>query len=321
MEKLVIKNSKDIDRHELVQFLKTRSEKDKNLIPITEKCQRYVDSLLDSMVQHNVLAYVNGELSGWLGLIEVNPALMILFEWHPLVISFELNNKLAQNLLKEAFMFVKNKGISNIRVFVDVKEENKKEFYKLQELYESVKMKKTHIHNCMEHTLSEKDIKDVRVPLNMVVTSLEDQNKEELLECYHKVFKDSLDDFINSLDEEERSYWDFFNLGTDSVASYVLKSDGEILGFAGVRDYKDFVEFGPIGIVPEYRGKGLSKILMNSCYSNLLDLNKRNGYIEVSESNLAAFNLYSEFGFKIVSKKHGFIIRLKEGLPTPESCS
>ncbi|MHA1988595.1 MAG: hypothetical protein ACW98D_18335, partial [Promethearchaeota archaeon] len=193
MEKFVIKNSKDIDRHEVVQFLKTRSEMDKNLIPTQEKCKKYVDSLLDSMVQHNILAYVDGELSGWLGLIEVNPSLMILFEWHPLIISSEVNHKIAQKLLKEAFTFVRSKGISNIRVFVDVAKENEKEFYKLQELYESVRMNKTHIHNCMEHTLSEKDIEDIKIPPSILIASLEDQKKEELLECYHKAFKDSVD--------------------------------------------------------------------------------------------------------------------------------
>ncbi|MFX0119607.1 MAG: GNAT family N-acetyltransferase [Promethearchaeota archaeon] len=66
-----------------------------------------------------------------------------------------------------------------------------------------------------------------------------------------------------------------------------------------------------MGVLPEYRGRGLSKILMNACFSNLIGLIKQNGYIEVGERNLPAFTLYSRYGFHEVSKKHGFVMRLK----------
>jgi ribosomal protein S18 acetylase RimI-like enzyme len=311
LEVFVTKRSEDLDRYELVEFMKTRSETDNSLFSSHDLVKKYVDTLLDSMVKHNILAYVNDDLFGWLGLIEVNPSLMILFEWHPFVFPSKSGNQLARNLLKEAFQFTKNKGISNVRVFVDVSKQKEKDFQELKELYGSVKMTKTHVHYCMEHTIAKTDLLVMQIPPDMAITSLENQNKDKLLECYHRIFENSLDDYINSLDEEERSYWDFFNLGKDSEASVFLEHNGEVIGFVGARDYGSVIEFGPIGILPEYRGRGLSKILMNQCISNLIRMNKKNAYLEVGERNLTAVNLYSKFGFKVVSKKHGFLIRLK----------
>jgi ribosomal-protein-alanine N-acetyltransferase len=309
---IVVKNGEDIDRNELVNFMNIRSETDKKEVYSPDLIEKYVDSLLDSIAKYNVLAYLDNELSGWIGLIEANPSLMILFEWHPLVLLSEHKNHLAQNLLQEAFQFTKNKGISNVRAFVDVNQQREKPFQELQALYASVQMKKTHVHNCMEHILSPPDIKDIQTPPNMTITSLANHKMEELLDCYHKIFENSLDDFVNSLNDEERIYWNFLNLDEKSESSAVLEHNGNVIGFVGARDYGNCIEFGPVGLLQEYRGRGLSKIIMNHSFSSLISLNKLHGYLEVGERNLPAFNLYSKYGFKVVSKKHGFLIRLNE---------
>ena len=308
---VITNRSQDINQDDLMKFMILRNRKNPESIPSKNVLQEYVDNLLASAKYH-LLAYVNNEIYGWLGLIEVNPSLMILYEWHPLVLSGEAEKTIAQELLYKAFRFTRNKGISNVRVFVDVVKQREKQFQELQILYKVVKMEKTHICYCMEHTLSESDIKNVRLPPDITITRLGDKSQEELQNCYNRVFENSLDDFINSLDREEQSYWDFFNLGAETESSIGLECNGNIIGFIGARDYGEFMEFGPVGILPEYRGRGLSKILMDRCFSNLINLDKRNGYIEVGVRNEPAINLYSAYGFKEVSKKHGFVKRLKQ---------
>ncbi|MHA2247617.1 MAG: N-acetyltransferase family protein [Candidatus Hodarchaeales archaeon] len=311
MIKVRATKSEDINRNDLMKFMKLRNIKNPESIPSKNMIQTYVDNLLAS-VKYHLLAYVNNEMFGWLGLIEVNPSLMVLYEWHPLVMSCESEKIIAQELLYKAFQFTMNKGISNVRVFVDVVKQRENQFHELQSLYEAVKMEKTHICYCMERNLSESDIKNVQLPPEMTITRLGDKSEEELQNCYNRIFENSLDDFINSLDREEQLYWDFFNLGANSESSIVLERNGDIIGFIGTRDFGGFMEFGPVGILPEYRGRGLSKILMDRCFSNLINLDKRNGYIEVGVRNEPAINLYSAYGFKEVSKKHGFVMRLKQ---------
>lgn len=62
------------------------------------------------------------------------------------------------------------------------------------------------------------------------------------------------------------------------------------------------------GILPEYQGKGLSKILLKES----LGFVKNNGSqvkLEVHSTNLKAINLYKKFGFKHLGEYNVYIIR------------
>jgi len=62
------------------------------------------------------------------------------------------------------------------------------------------------------------------------------------------------------------------------------------------------------GILPEYQGKGLSKILLNQS----LQFVKNNGSqvkLEVHSTNVKAINLYKKFGFAHLGEYNVFIIR------------
>ncbi len=62
------------------------------------------------------------------------------------------------------------------------------------------------------------------------------------------------------------------------------------------------------GILPEYQGQGLSKILLK----NSLDFVKNKGYqvkLEVHKTNLRAVNIYKKAGFKSLGDYEVYIIR------------
>lgn len=56
------------------------------------------------------------------------------------------------------------------------------------------------------------------------------------------------------------------------------------------------------GIIPEYRGKGYGKILLNKLCSLARNLNTNELYLKVDANNRVAINLYESFGFKIIKK-------------------
>ena len=72
------------------------------------------------------------------------------------------------------------------------------------------------------------------------------------------------------------------------------------------------MELGPIGVVPEHRGKKLGKVLMEECLSRLLRQGCTDCYLEVDQTNIPAINLYEFYGFQEVSKKHGFLYRIQK---------
>ena len=62
------------------------------------------------------------------------------------------------------------------------------------------------------------------------------------------------------------------------------------------------------GILPQFQGNGLSKILMKES----LQVGRRKGFqvkLEVHSSNFKAINLYKKFGFKHLGEYKVFIIR------------
>ena len=62
------------------------------------------------------------------------------------------------------------------------------------------------------------------------------------------------------------------------------------------------------GILPEYQGRGLSKILLKESLQYVKRINSQ-VKLEVDSSNLKAINLYEKFGFKHLGEYDVYIIR------------
>lgn len=289
------------DKSELIMLL--------NSTKTTTNSSPFLDNLF-TFTKYHALAYVDGELRGWLALIEVNPSMMVIYENHPLI-NFEISNfSLKQKIMEEVIIFLRKSGVPNLRTFVNVREEDLESFQNLEKLYFSVKMIKTHMHYCMWHILSNDDLNSQEIPNHVQISPLTLENKQDLLDCYNLIFTNSLDDFINSLGKEESKYWDYLGSNHLLESSAVLKHGQKIIGFIGTRDEGNYIEFGPVGILPEYRGQGLGKVLMNYAIQNLIAMERFKGYLEVGSRNQPALNLYKQYGFEVVAMKHGYLKRL-----------
>jgi [ribosomal protein S18]-alanine N-acetyltransferase len=85
-------------------------------------------------------------------------------------------------------------------------------------------------------------------------------------------------------------------------------SEGKIIGSAWMTYDGRRIMLHHFGILPEFQGKGLSKLLMK----NSLEYVKENGSqvkLEVHSSNLKAINLYTKFGFTRLGDYNIYIIR------------
>lgn len=79
---------------------------------------------------------------------------------------------------------------------------------------------------------------------------------------------------------------------------FVMTDENDIIGYAGIWNILGEGHITNIALHPRYRGKGLSKRLMNAlfCFSEENTLSCIT--LEVRESNAAAQSLYSKYGFK-----------------------
>ena len=82
---------------------------------------------------------------------------------------------------------------------------------------------------------------------------------------------------------------------------FVLENENEVIGYAGLWHIVDEGHITNIAIKKDYRGLGLSKLLMKELIKYFNDNSLSFLTLEVRESNTVARNLYESFGFKIIA--------------------
>jgi ribosomal-protein-alanine N-acetyltransferase len=65
----------------------------------------------------------------------------------------------------------------------------------------------------------------------------------------------------------------------------------------------DECELLSIAVEPAERGKGLAKMLMEHCHSELAKLGIEKFFLEARESNVAALSLYEKLGYKKIAER------------------
>ncbi|MBN1330718.1 MAG: GNAT family N-acetyltransferase [Candidatus Heimdallarchaeota archaeon] len=274
------------------------------------KIIRYVERTFASFITKNFLAYDSDELVGWLGIYEVFSSTILLDQFHPIIASLDNRKKIARELLWKSIEYAKSKKIANIRVFNEVTKDYEGHFLEVEQHYLNVGMLKSHVVICMENKISSNKLQGIIINDEYHIEPLKTQTIDSLRDCFYTIFADSNDNFTNSLDDEEHKNWGFIAKGEFNDASIVIKKNHELVALIFAVDEGEYIELGPIGVVPNHRGKKLGKILMEECLSSLIKQGKFDCYLEVDETNIPAINLYTSYGFFEVSKKHGYLWRM-----------
>ena len=95
-------------------------------------------------------------------------------------------------------------------------------------------------------------------------------------------------------------------LGQDNRVYLVAEDAGAIIGFGGVMLVADDAHITTLGIDPDRRRRRHGSRLLLSLIDRSLDAGARNLTLEVRESNADAQQLYEQFGFTEVGKRHGY---------------
>ena len=81
---------------------------------------------------------------------------------------------------------------------------------------------------------------------------------------------------------------------------FIVRVDGKAVGTIDVEEVNNVVYLLNLGLIDEYRGKGISKVLLTSCIEYVIKdhLNSYEGlYLTVNKDNVLARNLYESVGF------------------------
>lgn len=82
--------------------------------------------------------------------------------------------------------------------------------------------------------------------------------------------------------------------------------DGKIAAFAFGRVVVDEAELFQIGTLPEYRGRGLAKSLLERLHGEMKDRGAAVCFLEVRSRNNAAIALYEKSGYEHISVRKNY---------------
>ena len=94
----------------------------------------------------------------------------------------------------------------------------------------------------------------------------------------------------------------FESYQNDNEVYYVIDKNGDVLGGAGIKHLKDFVddicELQKMYFSPKVRGKGLGKLMFEKCLETAKKLGYKQCYLESASQLKTAIHIYESFGFK-----------------------
>lgn len=88
----------------------------------------------------------------------------------------------------------------------------------------------------------------------------------------------------------------------------VLKLKGRLVGYGGFWHILDEIHISNIAIHPDYRRRGLGKMLLTHLLEEAVARGAAKASLEVRRSNTAARHMYEKLGFKVVTVRKNYYV-------------
>ena len=269
-----------------------------------------------------VLAREDGVLVGWAGLYHWTESMSYLLSWHPLVVPF--NVQTARRLLRECIRHSESSGRDRMEVFLmSLTDEYRGLASQYKEIYEPAGMKQGYEWKFMEAYLDSPDLKIPQLPRTMRIVPLVEVSNDTLWPSYDAIFMSGGDRRYAEQSPKERreNFEGFFSRKTryDENASIVLYDNEHIIGFVKIDLISEGAYVHGVGILPEYRKRGLGKFVLGTSMLRAAQGNQKKMILEVDVENVSAIRLYESLGFRQVKGSISYIWQKSEKTSRPKS--
>lgn len=121
------------------------------------------------------------------------------------------------------------------------------------------------------------------------------------------------EDIPNVIVADEKSFAKTWNEGMfadeikkDYANYFVAEENGEIAGYGGIWSIYETAELMRIAVIPEFRGRGIAKKIMEAMIGCAKERGCERMMLEVRKSNISAQELYRKFGFCEINIRKGY---------------
>ena len=253
------------------------------------------------------IAEDNGKIAGWLAFYEMQAwmsEIAHIWNWHPVVFPSEDETEIANELIRRAFSHLKEIGFHKVTVdFPRVNKDTQTQFNKNLNWYS-----RAGITEVFEEKFYKKDIieenSEISIPDEYTLGYVSETDLEALFNCWVETFSSSKDEFFLSLDAEGKRDFFFDRWSREKPlikeASLTLFHKDKLIGFSHILPLYEPTDgcLSGIGILPEYRRKGLARKLLKISIMKLKEANYQTISFFVSTTNSDAISFYEKLGFR-----------------------
>ncbi len=254
------------------------------------------------------IAELNGRTVGWLALYEMmNFNTGHIWNWHPAVLPCENENICASKLIRAALSHLNESGFHKVTIDFIVTDKNEPYLSKYLDWYSNAGITEKFEEKYYVKNLNEEPF-EAYIPDGYSIGYISKAKLDDLYNCWSEIFSFSSDQFIMSLDAEGRR--SFFHESWSrekpmiDEASLTLYHKDRLIGFSRFLPIYESSDghLAPIGILPEYRRKGLGRELLKLSMLKLKKLHYKTISFFVSSSNKDAISFYENLGFTYKSR-------------------
>ncbi|AXT20564.1 GNAT family N-acetyltransferase [Flavobacteriaceae bacterium AU392] len=144
---------------------------------------------------------------------------------------------------------------------------------------------------------------------NIIIREIQPQDNAILETLIRSIFIEFEISLVNSTfeDEEMLNLFDFYQ-GNREVF-YVIEMDYKIVGGGGIKPLLggdgDICELQKMYFLPELRGKGYGKVILEKCLNIAREMGYEKCYLESGQQLTTAISLYEKIGFKHLTEPLG----------------
>ncbi|MHA2140494.1 MAG: GNAT family N-acetyltransferase [Candidatus Thorarchaeota archaeon] len=244
------------------------------------------------------------ELLGWLSLHTGFTRMVFIGEWHPEVVPSDSYGVVARKLIREAKKATMKMGRERLEVqFNRITHRVRPLLQKYEDWYREMGFQyateETHMESAISNDLPELGDSD-----DFPVQRISEISNDDLMDPFFDSFLDSTNGLFLSFTKDQQmdafNYWFSRSREFIDAATLCVFDKSRVTGFIVVREEDDKPYVGPIGVHPDYRGKGIARTLL----ARSMEVLRKQGFkkvgLDMDILNTPAMNLYKKFGFQSI---------------------
>ncbi|MFW9978527.1 MAG: GNAT family N-acetyltransferase [Candidatus Thorarchaeota archaeon] len=250
-----------------------------------------------------VIAEENGKIVGCIYYYLGFPLMAFISGFSPIIDPARDSEMIAIALIEASKKNIIEKGYTRLEIeFVLLSNEHRNLSRKYIGRYEKCGFRFAAEEVHMKVDLSTIDLPTLERPNEYTIRRFTEVPYEKLEESGFQTFENGKDQLFRSMShaEQQVTLQVFFDKNSPFVdeASLVLEKKEQVIGFIITRPGDKESTIGPVGLIPEEKGKGLGSYLLVQALVALRNDNQSAAVLDMSVGNTPARNLYSKYGFK-----------------------